>query len=159
MANHCANKIVFSGENLSLIRNLFDDIREENGKNYGWIPEGFSSEDTERFLFDVDITDNDTEIIFECWTKWNPPIDEMLYLCFGTDIKFFIEYEELGMWVFGKCFYDGASNTFNDISLNDLDFKRVGCNDYSEWTFNGDVIESRYDALEEMLEHKLKQIN
>jgi hypothetical protein len=155
MANHCANKIVFSGDDLSLIRNLFDDIREENGKNYGWIPKGFSSEDTERFLFDVDITDNDTEIIFECWTKWNPPIDEMLHLCFGTDVNFSIEYEEVGILIFGKCFYDSASNTFYDFSLNDEDFKRVVCNEDSEWTFDGNVIESRYDAFEQMLNDKL----
>ena len=158
MANHCANKIVFSGENLSPIRDIIKDIQDENRKGYGWIPEGFNSSN-EHALFDVDITDNDTEIIFECWTKWMPPMDEMLYLSFGTDIKVSIEYEELGMWVFGKCFYDGASNTFNDISLNDLDFKRVGCNDDSEWTFDGDVIESRYDALDEMLNNKLKQLN
>lgn len=158
MANHCMNMIVFSGENLSPIRDIIKDIQEENRKGYGWIPEGFSSSN-EYALFDVEIIDNDNEIIFNCWTKWMPPMDEMLYLCFGTDIKVSIEYEELGMWVFGKCFYDGATNTFVDISLNDLDFKRVGCNDDCEWTYDGDVIESRYDALEEMLNNKLKQIN
>jgi hypothetical protein len=154
MANHCMNTIVFSGENLSLIRDMIKDIQEENRKGYGWIPEGFSSS-YEHALFDVDITDNDNEIIFNCWTKWMPPMDEMLYVCFGTDIKFSIEYEELGMEVFGKCFYDGASNEFYDFSLDDLDFKRVGCNDYSEWTFDGNVIESRYDAFEQMLNDKL----
>jgi hypothetical protein len=159
MANHCANRIVFSGEDLSSIRNLFDDIREENRKNYGWIPEGFSSEDTERFLFDVDITDNDTEIIFECWTKWMPPIDEMLHLCFGTIVNFSMEYEEVGMEVFGKCFYDSANHKFDDIHLDYDDFKRVGCNDDGDWTFDGEYIESRYDAFEEMLNDKLKQIN
>jgi hypothetical protein len=149
------NTIVFSGENLSPIRNLFDEIRKENGKNYGWIPEGFSSSN-EYALFDVEIIDNDNEIIFSCWTKWMPPMDEMLYLCFGTDIKFSIEYEEVGMEVFGKCFYEGASNQFYDFSLNDEDFKRVECNEFSEWTFDGNVIESRYDAFEYMLNEKLK---
>jgi hypothetical protein len=154
MANHCANKIVFSGENLSLIRNLFDEIRKENGDNYGWSPEGYTTKGFYRCLFDVDITDNEYEIIFECWTKWSPPTDEMLYLCFGN-VNFSIEYEEVGMEVFGKCFYDSETNTFDDIYLTDEDFKRVECNEDSEWTFDGNVIESRYDAFEQMLNDKL----
>jgi hypothetical protein len=151
--------ITFSGEDLSPIRNLIDEIKEENRKGYGWIPKGFNST-YEHALFDVDVDDNVNEIIFECWTKWTPPLDEILFLCFGNDVNFSMQYEELGMNIYGICTYDSKTNTFEDVHLNDADFERiVEDDDTFEYTFNGEPIESRYDALEEMLKNKLKQLN
>ena len=159
MANNCINTIVFSGENLSPIRDIIKDIKEMDLEGYGWIPEGYESSNN-HCLFDVEVDDNGDEIIFNCWSKWTPPIDEIYFLCSNVKVDFIMLYEELGMNVYGRCSFDSKTNTFEDIHLTDEDFERLQEDDDTfEFTFDGEPIGCRYYAYDEMLENKLKQSN
>lgn len=158
MANICTNTITFSGEDLSPIRNLFDEIKQENTDGYGWLPKGYDG-GYSHYLFDVDVTDHVDEIIIDCWTKWAPPIEEMMYLCKNTDIHVNIHYEEMGMGLYGKFYYDSKTNEFEDVCLDDDDINRIQYDEENDiYTLDGNPIESDYEEYENMLIEKLKQL-
>jgi hypothetical protein len=157
MANICNNTITFSGEDLSLIRNLFDEIKKENTDGYGWLPEGYKGE-YGHYLFDVDITDHDDEIIVDCWTKWAPPIEEMIYLCKNTNIHVNINYDEMGMGLYGQCYYDSKTNEFKDVCLDDDDINRIQYDEDNDiYTLDGNPVESDYEEYYNMLTEKLNK--
>jgi hypothetical protein len=158
MANICTNTITFSGDDLSPIRNLIQEIQQENTDGYGWLPEGYKGEYS-HYLFDVDVTDHDDEIIIDCWTKWAPPIEEMMYLCKNTNIHVNIHYEEMGMGLYGKFYYDSKTNEFEDVCLDDDEINRIQYDEDNDiYTLDGNPIESDYEEYENMLNKKLKQL-
>ena len=156
MANICTNTITFSGEDLSGIRNLIDEINNTDG--YGWLPEGYVGE-YYHYLFDVDITDYDEEIVISCWTKWSPPIDEMMYLCKQTNVNVNIHYEEMGMGLYGVCYYDLNTDEVEDVCLDDKDINRIEYDEENDcYTLDGEPIQSDFEEYENMLIEKLKQL-
>ena len=155
MANICTNTITFSGDDLSPIRNLIDEIKEENDGGYGWLPDGFSSNNIHA-LFDVEVDDNDDEIILSCWTKWTPPIEEVLHMVKGTNINFILLYEEISMGLYGVTHYDATTETLNDTFLDDEDFERVVYDEEAdEYLFDGEYTESQFESYFEILMEKL----
>lgn len=160
MANNCNNTITFSGEDLSPIRNLIQEIQEAEENNVGWLPEGYKG-DYDHYLFDTYIMDNDTEIIIECWTKWSPPIDEMVYLCKQANVNVSIHYDEMGMGLYGLCYYNSSKDEFEDTCLDDNDTNRIQYDEENDiYTLDGNPIESEsdYEEYENMLIEKLKQL-
>jgi len=158
MANICTNTITFSGEDLSPIRNLIQEIQEAEENNVGWLPEGYKGE-YGHYLFDVDITDHDDEIVISCWTKWSPPIEEMMYLCKQTNVNVNIHYEEMGMGLYGVCGYNSSKDEFEDVCLDDDDINRIQYDEENDtYTLDGNPIESDYEEYENMLIEKLKQL-
>jgi len=159
MANICTNTITFSGENLSPIRNLIQEIQEAEENNVGWLPEGYKGE-YGHYLFDVDITDHDDEIVISCWTKWSPPIEEMMYLCKQTNVNVNIHYEEMGMGLYGVCGYNSSKDEFEDVCLDDDDINRIQYDEENDtYTLDGEPIQSDFEEYENMLIDKLKQLN
>jgi hypothetical protein len=159
MANICTNTITFSGEDLSPIRNLIDEIQEAEENNVGWLPEGYKGS-YYHWLFDIDITDNVDDIIIGCWTKWAPPIEEMMYLCRNTNVNVNIHYEEMGMGLYGVFFYDSKTNEFEDVCLDDDDINRIEYDEENDtYTLDGNPIQSDFEEYENMLNEKLKQLN
>lgn len=159
MANICTNTITFSGEDLSPIRNLIQEIQEAEENNVGWLPEGYKG-DYYHYLFDVDITDYDEEIVINCWTKWSPPIDEMMYLCKQTNVNVNIHYEEMGMGLYGVCGYNSSKDEFEDVCLDDDDINRIQYDEENNtFTLDGEPIQSDFEEYENMLIDKLKQLN
>jgi len=159
MANICTNTITFSGEDLSPIRNLIQEIQEAEENNVGWLPEGYKGE-YGHYLFDVDITDHDDEIVISCWTKWSPPIEEMMYLCKQTNVNVNIHYEEMGMGLYGVCGYNSSKDEFEDVCLDDDDINRIQYDEENDtYTLDGEPIQSDFEEYENMLIDKLKQLN
>jgi len=155
MANHCTNTITFSGEDLSPIRNLIDEIKQENTDGYGWLPDGFNSKN-EHALFDVEVDDNDNEIILNCWSKWSPPIEEIIYMVKGTNINFVLLYEEIGTGLYGVTYYDSTTGTLNDTLLDDDDINRVTYNEETdEYLFDGEYTESQFESYFDILMEKV----
>ena len=158
MANICTNTITFSGEDLSPIRNLIQEIQEAEENNVGWLPEGYKGE-YGHYLFDVDITDHDDEIVISCWTKWSPPIEEMMYLCKQTNVNVNIHYEEMGMGLYGVCGYNSSKDEFEDVCLDDDDINRIQYDEENDtYTLDGEPIQSDFEEYENMLIDKLKQL-
>jgi hypothetical protein len=158
MANICSNTITFTGTDLSIIRKAITEIESKHKEGEGWLPDGFIGSYL-HYLFDVDVQDYETDIVFNCWTKWAPPIEEMLHLCKGANINIELQYEEMGCQLYGVYHYDYATDTLSDTCLDYNDFARVVYDDDNdEYTFDGEPIESDSEAYEEILEEKLKQL-
>jgi hypothetical protein len=157
MANICCNTITFSGDDLSPIRNLIDEIKEENDGGYGWLPDGLNSPNA-HCLFDVDVYDNGHEVRFDCWSKWSPPTEEILHMVKGTKISFSLLYDEMGMGMYGITYYDSTTETLNDTSLNDDDFERVTYDEESdEYLLDGEYIESQSEGYYDILMEKVNK--
>jgi len=155
MANYCFNTITFTGDDLSLIRGVIEQIKVEEEKGLGWIPEGFSG-DYHHYLFDVCAEDYGTEIVFTCQTKWAPPIEELVFLCKDANIDIELQYEESGNLLYGVYYYSHKTKETTNVCLEDEDFVRVVYDDETNTcTFDGKEFESECEAYEQMLQEKL----
>jgi hypothetical protein len=160
MANHCYNSITFHGKDLGKIKEMIAEAIETNDtKHEGWLPETLDKDklDYVHYLFDVEIVwEVEDEIQISCWTKWAPPMFELEHIGKESGVSCTCYYEELGMGLFGKSFYDVESNYTTDIFLDDEEINRVQYDEENDcYILDGEVIESDSEAYHLMLEEKL----
>jgi len=142
MANHCSNYIRIWGEPQDIQRfkeQFLGKFKTE--PNFGHLPlaEGCTLEDFDRYqnevmqfnyrhyIFDADICDSDEiNIAIACWTKWSPPISEMMYACEHFKLGCNIGYDETGMGLFGEWQYDKLHGQPNyDVSLDEMEMSQI----------------------------------
>lgn len=138
----CNNWVEFRGADLTEIKRIMADAIMSNE---GWLPEGI---DGDRYLFGVFL--NGDSYQFE--TKWCPPIEEMVSICRMAKVSFSMDYVEFGSNIYGTAEYDYDSDTLKEINLDDEHFNRITEDEYGVYLFDGNFVESIYDALEIMLE-------
>jgi hypothetical protein len=70
-----------------------------------------------------------------------------------------IHYEEMGMGLYGVCYYDSKNDEFEDICLDDDDINRIQYDEENDiYTLDGEPIQSDFEEYENMLIEKLKQL-
>jgi len=164
MANTCNNSIYFYGKDLSKIKEIIADAIRTNDKlQQGWLPEFAKPEHClARYFFDVcinHVTEGE-ELAVSCWTKWAPPLEELVAICKEANVSCLCLYDELGFLIYGQFQYDVSTDTQKDISLTDEDFDRVQEDKESDvYIFDGEVVESCYTAYAEILDQKLEKEN
>jgi hypothetical protein len=158
MANHCYNSIIFHGKDLGKIKEMIAEAIETN-KTEGWLPESLdkSKLDYVHYLFDVEIsTEEEGEIQIQCWTKWAPPILELEQIGREAGVSITCWYDESGMCIYGQSEYNFETNQTTDIYLDDSDTDRVQYDEENDrYLFDGEPIESDYEAYLTMLDNKL----
>lgn len=158
MANHCYNWITFKGNDVSKIKEMMLEAIEVN-KEQGWLPKevegGFS-----RYLFDVYINDDCPDFLsVQCWTKWSPPLDELVIICKLAGVSCVCNYEECGMMIYGEFEYLVDEDISVDTYLDEKDFDRVVYDEENDvYLFDGKVVDSDTTAYQEMLDEKLFSI-
>jgi hypothetical protein len=160
MANHCSNSITFHGKDLGKIKEMIAEAIEVNDtKHEGWLPETLDKDklDYVHYLFDVEITsDQEDEIRILCWTKWAPPILELEQIGREAGVSITCWYDEPGMAIYGQSEYDFETNHTTDIYLDDSEINRVQYDEENDcYLFDGEPIESDYEAYLTMLDEKL----
>ena len=145
MANICSNVIELSGNYKAFIKQL---------RKHNWV-DGFElvgPEGSSGYIFDFhEITDT----IFGFESKWAPPIDELALRAKKGRFSFILEYEELGMGIFGKAFFDKE----NGLRIYDLPQETLDRRDWNEdgkLYIDGVEFESDLEWLEEELELFIK---
>lgn len=160
MANNCNNFIIVSGDDTTKINDMFQRAMEYNDETqHGWLPEDddIKALDYQHYLFDVERQDID---VWRCWTKWSPPIDELCIISMSfPSIKFYMEWDELGMGLYGRCKISNGVVT-SLVELADEELEQVQYDeekDHYVWTRPDGSVESYecvYEIYEEMLEGK-----
>lgn len=148
----CSNHITITGDDLTNIRKAFE---QAEAATQGWLPEGMEG----RWLFGVNFLGDDiNEIIIQCETKWAPPTEELEAIGKMFNVNIANEYEEMGSHEYGKSDFRIKTMATTIVCLDEDDFARVVEHE-DLYMFDGKIIESRYDAYDQMLREKLKLQN
>jgi hypothetical protein len=157
MANTCYNLVQFVGSNLNPIKNALTHAIEVTKTGAGWIPD---KDKPMRALFSIDILNyEDDLIIFTCDSKWAPPIDALEEIAKEAKVNFMCRYQELGGSLFGQYNYDASTEKLIDTCLSKEELATVTCNDFGEDIYEGEVVESKEEIYEGLLDDKLNALD
>jgi len=156
MANWCNNTLVFDGnpEAIKQIQKLFISMAEKEEKDgMGQLPDFTTL--YSGYFFDIYCDEEDLGII-QYQTKWSPNIEIVQQIADHYKMNFILDYEELGMLIYGRAIYQ--NETLTDTYLDDEDFEAFSFNENSDtYHFEGDTYYSEYEILEIVLERKIKE--
>lgn len=155
MANWCMNWVSVEGEEAN-VSSLMDEVnalqKEYETKGFGVRP---SDEGNLPYMFDIYVNDGDS---FSFESKWSPSNDSLQFLAKKHKVTITNQYTEFGTMLFGQWTGDGEIE--DDVWLTDEEWELAvpGDEDGSYYTYEGKEYEVQEDALEEILDNKIKQI-
>lgn len=166
MANNCMNWISVSGADISVVKEFMNQATDRNKEGYGWLPEDIVGKMIEEnkyvhYLFDVNVSGvSDNFMYIDCWTKWSPPIEELLLISSMTQgVRYEMSWEESGMQLYGRCvILDGV--VVHMVELTEEECGQVQYDDDSDryiWRKpdgTTEIIDGDSQAYEEMLDAK-----
>ena len=152
MANWCSNHVEYKGEeaNISSLLKELRELEKENEKTGSGVRP--SEEGNLRYMFDLQVANE--YFLFE--SKWIPANDSLKFLAKKYRVTLENSYYEPGMMIYGKWTSDGE--TEEDVWLADEEWDLVvpGDEDGSFYIYKGQEYEVQEDALEEILDNKIK---
>lgn len=148
MANNCINHLqVKKSENSEFIK----WFSSQTGESGGCLPDFcINKEKGNRYLFDIDVTDDAVGF----WSKWAPPIEELVEMGKFWKTSFELNYAELGNGIFGRFTFDHLTYKQLDVYLNDAELEQVEFDGNGEPFYKGERIESEYEIYQQLLEKK-----
>ncbi len=152
MANWCSNYVEYKGEeaNISSLLEELRELEEENRRTgLGVRP---SEEGALKYMFELYVEDE----YFSFESKWSPANDSLQFLAKKYQVTIVNRYSELGCMVFGQ--WTGDGETEKDVWLTDEEWDLVvpGDEDASYFIYNGKEYEYEEEALNLILQEKLK---
>jgi hypothetical protein len=158
MANRCYNQVEFTGKSLTSLINSITSAKEVTKKGEGWLPRSTSQD--YRAIFDIYVyAMEDDLIIFECTSKWAPPIEALEILARQANANFTCRYVELGGGLFGQYNYNSATQTLTDTCLSSKELATVTIDEDSlDYFYKGEMVESQDEIYEGLLDDKLNAL-
>jgi len=157
MANNCYSYVEYRGADAPLVYDMFKKLETINReKGVGALPDIEGIKKTyAKYFFDIDIVGHDEEYAHvRFWTKWAPPLAELIVMAKHFQGSWEVQVEELGMWIYGKIMLDNEGN-HTEIWLDREVFEAVEETDDCQWKYKGEIYESDYDIYEMELERLL----
>ena len=153
MANWCINSVTAEGEepNVSFLMEEVNALSvKADAEGVGVRP---SDEGNLQYMFFIYINDGDS---FSFESKWSPSNDSLQFLAKKYQVTITNRYAELGCMVFGQ--WTGDGETEEDVWLTDEEWDLVvpGDEDEPSYIYKGQEYEVQEDALEEILDNKIK---
>lgn len=154
MANWCSNYVEYKGDesNISSLLKELRELEEENRRTgLGVRP---SEEGNLQYMFDLYVEDE----YFSFESKWSPANDSLQFLAKKYQVTIINRYSELGCMAFGQWTGDGEIE--DDVWLTDEEWVLAvpGDEDESFYIYDGEEYETQEDALEEILDNKIKKL-
>ena len=148
MANWCYNTITFSGRCKNFCKQL--EKHDYDVQGFEIIEDGKS-----RCIFSLEKIE-DGMYSFE--SKWAPPLRELQERARKGRFSFEIDYEELGMGIYGRAYYNGAEDSYIEYNLPDETLNRRDYTDDGEFMLDGVLCsqEMEMEWLEDQLEILIK---
>lgn len=150
MANWCDNYVVFSGDNVDKVDELFTRLSEEQATNgLGMRPDWDECEKHDAlYMFYIDKQDPG---VCHFQTKWSPALNTMFLIGRRFKIAFELEWEECGMGLYGKMIFDPSMPDV--VMIADASGTNFQYNDKKGmYVYNGDEYESMYDFIEDVVD-------
>jgi len=131
MANWCSNTITFSGtpDKIKPLETMFKKmVKLENETNHGQLP-FFMDKAIEGWFHDIYIQEVDTNepdhsfIAVQYSSKYNPNIDDCVFISETLKLDFVLCYEETGNYIYGEVKYENGIVQVRD--LEEEDFKKA----------------------------------
>lgn len=153
MANWCINSVTVEGEepNVSFLMEEVNALSvKADAEGVGVRP---NDEGNLQYMFFIYINDGDS---FSFESKWSPSNDSLQFLAKKYQVTIVNRYSELGCMVFGQ--WTGDGETEEDVWLTDEEWDLVvpGDEDEPSYIYKGQEYEVQEDALEEILDNKIK---
>lgn len=153
MANWCSNWVTVKGKEAN-VSSLMEEVNalsvkaEEEGKGVrpseiGDLP----------YMFFIYMYDDNT---FSFESKWSPSNDSLKFLAKKHKVTITNQYTELGCMVFGQWYSNGISEVDVWLTNEELDSVVPGDEDGSFYIYDGEEYEIQEDALEKILDKKIK---
>ena len=145
MPNWCSNNVMFFGDNVSKVDKMFDElIARQAVLNVGVRPDWKACERHEvRYMFDI-FKNEPGSYQFE--SKWSPSLSLMLLIGRRFKVAFEINWEEMGMSLYGSATFDPS--TPEVIMIRD-----ASCTNY-KWDEEKEVYtykDEEYECLSELM--------
>lgn len=156
MPNWCSNFLSFSGEKIGELKALMEEGEKYNNEfHQGWAPPFLTEPD--KYLFDIMCIEiQGDELTFRCESKWAPPEEEFKAICEHFGLDGIMSYEEMGMGIYGRCFY--SNGEYKDVCLDQTEMDLVEYDmDNDVYRYKGQEIDSQYEIYEELLESKIEK--
>jgi len=105
MPNWCINNVMFSGENISKVDKLFNELmKQQASSGLGVLPHWKACEKNQaRHMFEIQYLGDGT---YQFESKWAPALIAMFLIGRRLKIAFEISWEEIGMSLYGSATFD-----------------------------------------------------
>jgi hypothetical protein len=148
MANNCINYIKVQGENLDKFRKALKESVQQAKLGYGWMAKEVidGNHDYLKYWFDTEIlVDDVNQIHLNNWTKWAwMEESQMRQFCRLYEISMLVDYEESGMEIYGRAFYDYLTDEFTEVFLTQSETDRVQYDEETDkYTLDGNESDQR----------------
>ena len=150
MANWCGNNVIFSGENVDKVDELFTKLMEEQAdKGFGVRPDWEACEKHDAlYMFYIDKHDSGS---YRFETKWAPAINTIFLIGRRFKVAFEMEWDECGMGLYGKMIF---SPDMPDVVMmadaSGTNFRYD--HDKDMYIYNGEEYESEYEFMDDVIE-------
>ena len=155
MANWCMNWVTVEGKEAN-INSLMDEVNalsvKANAGKGGIRPSEIGGI---RYMFYIYVYLSDT---FSFESKWMPSNDSLQFLAKKHQVTITNQYFEPGCMVFGQWTGDGETEENIWLTNEEWDLVVPGDEDESFYIYKGKEYEVQEDALEEILDIKLKKL-
>lgn len=165
MAHMCINLVSFklgSKDQKSFLKEIKMMCKLSESLNEGVLPGDYKEgiDGAGDYLFfevpsDRMIDYDDKTGSFQVSSKYSPPIDVLHFIAKKYNISMECHYEELGSYEYGVWKYDHLLKNTEEICLTEDEINLV--KEFSiGYELNGEYYDSRYDALDLLLDAKIK---
>jgi hypothetical protein len=150
MANWCSNIVIFSGDNVDKVDELFTKLMEEQAaSNLGVRPDWEACEKYDAlYMFHIDKRDTGD---YQFETKWSPAINTIFLIGRRLKIGFEMTWDECGMGLYGKIVFDPSMPDVAMISdASGINFRFD--DDKGMYIYNGEEYQSEYDFIDDVVD-------
>jgi hypothetical protein len=150
MANWCNSSVIFSGENVDKVDELFTKLMEEQAaSNFGVRPDWEACEKHDAlYMFYIERNDVGS---YRIESKWSPPLNTIFLIGRRFKIAFGMEWDEPGMGLYGKMIFDPSMPDVAMIAdASGTNFRYD--EDKERYIYNGQEYESEYDFIDDVVD-------
>jgi hypothetical protein len=150
MANWCSNIVIFSGDNVDKVDELFTKLMEEQAdKGLGVRPDWEACEKYDAlYMFHIDKRDTGD---YQFETRWSPAINTIFLIGRRLKIGFEMDWDEPGMGLYGKMIFNPSMpDVVMMADASGINFRYD--HDKDRYIYNGEEYESEYEFIDDVIE-------
>jgi hypothetical protein len=150
MPNWCNNNVIFSGENVDKVDEMFAKIIEEQQANdLGMRPDWEACKKNDAlYMFYIEKNDIGS---YRFQSKWAPAMNTIYLIGRRFKIAFEMDWDEPGMGLYGKMIFDPSMpDVVMMADASNTNFRYD--NEKERYIYNGEEYESEYEFIDDVID-------